>query len=156
MSDQPTFWKGVFFVSEDVIFCHEGLLDSNTSEMLFSRETPLAKHVKQFVRTPIATMHHNVTITTSISTHLSILSRDHWVVAVQKQAMKKGIVWYRFSVLDLEFKFPKYPIGSKCFPEPESVKCSYQASAIQQQKHHNYHSHQIKSRQLQGVSQRIS
>ena len=64
--------------------------------MLFSRETPLAKRVKHFVRTPIAKiakMHRNVT-TTSISTHilsriLNILSRDHWVVAVQEPAVKK-------------------------------------------------------------------
>ena len=67
--------------------------------MLFSRETPLAKRVKHFVRTPIAKiakiakMHRNLT-TTSISTHilsriLNILSRDHWVVAVQEPAVKK-------------------------------------------------------------------
>ena len=40
-------------------------------------------------------------------------------------------------MLDLELKFPKYPFGSKWFPEPESVNFSHQASAIQQLKHHN-------------------
>ena len=37
----------------------------------------------------------------------------------------------------MEFEFTKYPIGSKWFPEPESVNFSHQASAIQQLKHYN-------------------
>ena len=41
------------------------------------------------------------------------------------------------SEIDSELKFPKYPIGSKWLPEPESVNFSHQASAIQQLKHYN-------------------